>query len=121
MRSFLPVWGCFTTRSLSWGVAEITEAGIGGIEAGVVGRLANNDASIWFFSQSLDLPEAADVGTEGAGGGGTESRRDEADDRLAPGWSSFSSNDGRFLPPLLSSTPSLLNPRLLRSPSSPPC
>lgn len=41
-----------TRGNLSWGVADITEAGMGGIVAGWVGCFASRDASIRFFSQS---------------------------------------------------------------------
>lgn len=47
--------------SLSWGVADITEAGIGGIVVGVDGCFAKSEANILFFSQSLLLPVAVEL------------------------------------------------------------
>lgn len=57
---------------------------MGGIEVGVVGRLARREASILFCSQSLDLPAEEDVEPVDDVGGGIESMS-ESRGRLAPG------------------------------------
>ena len=43
--------------NLSWGVADITEVGMGGIGVVLDGCLASSEANILFFSHSLLLPE----------------------------------------------------------------
>lgn len=54
--------GCLMSLgSLSWGVADITDAGMGGIVVGVDGCFANSEASILFFSHSLLLPVAVEL------------------------------------------------------------
>lgn len=114
-------------RKLTWGVAEIIEAGTGGIVAGVDGRCANKEANIRFFSQSFEFP---DEETEVEGG--RVSNR-ETDALLAgKGATLLSSCDppasselGRFLPPLPTLSAGdevpLLNPKLFsRGSSFPP-
>ena len=54
-----------TRGNLSWGVAEITLAGIGGMVVGVDGGFASSEANIRFFSHSLELAEDDETGADG--------------------------------------------------------